>query len=173
VLAVSLVLISNIDGSNSYQVENFSSSYDTSDNDSSKIKFKGQLLDRKVSASDPAKIKLKLRFVSNQNVSVNGGPVYPFGVINANSGEERIVLWSDRYRESKAISVVDGEVSTMGAVGVIRTHSPNESISSIYHIRSQDVQSSGRYVLRKNLEYKTRSGWENLSYSINFDLEKE
>ncbi|PSG98764.1 MAG: hypothetical protein BRC29_01390 [Nanohaloarchaea archaeon SW_7_43_1] len=166
--------VSSVSEDKVYYVDNFETSYNTSNsNNSSPIKFDAELVDQKVNSSNPAKIQLMIEPTSTTNVSLIGGPVYPFGVLNAESREDNLVLWSKRYEENSAISTEQGRVTTIGAIRIIGEHSGGETVSRNYSVRLKDIERSDNYTAKESIKYRTDSGRGNLSYRFSFDLKKQ
>jgi len=165
--------VSSISEDTAYYVDNFETSYNTSNsNNSSPIRFNAELIDEEINSSSPAKIRLMIEPIPNTNVSLLGAPVYPFGVLHAESGKDNLVLWSERYEENNAISTEKGRVTTIGASRIIGEHSGGETVSRDYSIRLKDVESSDNYTVQKSLRYITGSSRGNLSYQFSFDLKR-
>lgn len=152
-----------------YQVDNLTSSYNTSEsNNSSEIKFETRLINEDITSSSPAEIQFRTHIKSN-NVSLVGKNIYPFGVIYSTSKENRLILWSNQYEE-KGLHMKDGNIRTIDSTRVIKTHTAGEVISRNYLIRSKDIPAAGEYTIKEDIGYITENGRENLSYQINFHL---
>jgi len=173
IVILAALAIPSISEDTVYYVDNFETSYNTSNsNNSSPIKFDAELIDEKINSSSPAKIQLMIEPASNTNVSLLGSAVYPFGVLHAESGKDNLVLWSERYEENSAISTEQGRVTTIGAIRIIGEHSGGETVSRNYSIRLKDVESSDNYTVQGSLKYRTESGRGNLSYRFSFNLKR-
>lgn len=136
------------------------------------VSFDAKLLDDRVTPGDPAKMQLKLKINSENNISISSGAPYPFTTLYASSPDNRLCIWSQEYKKSEHVHRACEQGGLVHAIGIVGQHQPGETIKRNYTIRAQDVQETGSYVIEESVDYTTKEGSKTLEYSIRFDLSK-
>ncbi len=112
------------------------------------VTFGVSVTDETLRSESPATLTLSLRNTSAETtVPLRGGPIFPFGVLLAESvsSDGRFLLWNERYAETSAVRIENGTVS-VAARGRLGELKPGEQVSARYAVRRQEQRGhTGRF----------------------------
>jgi hypothetical protein len=112
------------------------------------MSFNAELIDSSITPQNPAKMQLELEINTEENVTISGGPGYPFQVLYAVSGEKRVCMSSKKYEETEHVSdtiCVDGGL--VNAIGLMKEQKSGDVLSDNYTIKHQSVREPGDYIV--------------------------
>lgn len=123
------------------------------------VAFDAELTDDAVSATDPGAIAFSLDNVGDHAQEVFSGTVPPFGVLWAERGSDRYLLWRD-YEEEGCVSFTDRGMASCD-IGKITAIRPGETVERTYELRPENPVGSaleaGEYAVSGTLSYHRES----------------
>jgi hypothetical protein len=144
------------------------------------MKFNAELIDSNITPQSPAKMQLELEVNTEGNVTISGGPGYPFQVLYAVSGDQRICMGSKAYEDSRDVS--DNLCKKGGGTNQtlkIKEQKPGV-IKYNYTISHQNVREPGNYHVEDHLNYRpggvhdARDGERGmLNYELQFNITEQ
>jgi len=186
VTAVGLLAIPKNISTEKFELQNFNSSYSTTENNSS-LNFEAELLNKTPTSSSPAIIRMSLR--TENNFNTRSGPYPPFSVPEADKQDSNysINLWSNGYKDSR---LAPNSPIPFRQVA-INKHWKNKSITREYELRVEETFENlslngnplpeeelrikkGRYVINESILYSfnhnTTDEYKQLNYKIEFEV---
>lgn len=98
------------------------------------VAFEATLVDGSVRPSDPVRIDLSITNTGDERVGVLSGAPGPFGVLRAESGDDRVTLRSDAYDESDHVHTTAGRVRAVNDIGIVTELAPGETRTEGYRL---------------------------------------
>jgi hypothetical protein len=86
---------------------------------------------------DPAAFELAVRNEGEETLELSAGPPMPFGVVSAHRPgdyERRVTLWSDDYRDARAVTTVGHRVVSVLGLGMGMDLRPGATASTVYEL---------------------------------------
>jgi len=118
----------------------------STNNSSSPLELSVEILDDTITQNTPGQLRFVLSNTGSEQITVQSGPIPPFGPLQANSSENKgFYLWNDEYENSSHVQIDDTSIS-VAAVQFDMQIPAGSSRSREYTIL-YDTASPGEYAI--------------------------